>query len=313
MKARVSIGLPVYNGENYLAQALDSLLAQTFEDFEIIISDNASTDHTEEIGRDYAAKDPRVRYSRNEQNIGAGPNFNRAFELATGAYFKWAAHDDLCAPEFLQRCVEVLDGDPSVVLCYSKIEIIDGQGESLPRPYDVKLRTDSPRPAVRYREIVRGATGHLCFEVFGLIRSASLAKTGLMGNFPHGDGVLLAQLALRGRFVEVPEALFFPRRHSEQSMSTMADRYMWVAWFDPSRKGKIVLPYWRMHWEYFKAVVRAVRPGMEQLRCYAHLARATVTVRRRLLRELGAAVSQLARRPREHPTACDETGEQGCT
>jgi glycosyltransferase involved in cell wall biosynthesis len=88
---RVSIGLPVFNGEKYLAEALDSILSQTYRDFKLIISDNASTDRTEQICREYAAKDRRIRYYRNEKNIGAPKNFNRVFELSSGKYFRWDA------------------------------------------------------------------------------------------------------------------------------------------------------------------------------------------------------------------------------
>ena len=95
---RVSIGLPVYNGDNYLAETLDSILAQTFTDFELIISDNGSTDRTEAICRRYAAQDHRVRYVRNPSNLGAARNYKRAFELARGEYFKWNGHDDPLAP-----------------------------------------------------------------------------------------------------------------------------------------------------------------------------------------------------------------------
>ncbi len=122
---RVSVGLPVYNGENFIKDALDSILAQTFEDFELIISDNASTDGTQQICRQYTSKDQRIRYIRNDGNIGASKNFNQVFELSSGEYFKWIAHDDLCAPEFLERCVEVLDQDPSIVLCFARPKAID--------------------------------------------------------------------------------------------------------------------------------------------------------------------------------------------
>src|SRR5581483_7973034 len=117
---KVSIGLPVYNGENYLAQAIECLLAQTFSDIELIISDNASTDGTEAIARDFAARDRRVRYVRQPLNRGAGWNFSETFRLAQGEYFKWAAHDDLCAPTFIERCVKVLDVDRELVLCFSR-------------------------------------------------------------------------------------------------------------------------------------------------------------------------------------------------
>jgi glycosyltransferase involved in cell wall biosynthesis len=117
---RVSIGLPVYNGENYLAETLDSILAQTFTDFEVIISDNASTDRTETICRQYAAQDRRIRYLRNTSNLGAAKNYNRVFELSQGEYFKWNGHDDPLAPVFLERCVAVLDRHPGVVLCFAR-------------------------------------------------------------------------------------------------------------------------------------------------------------------------------------------------
>src|SRR3954470_23138397 len=109
MTPRVTIGLPVYNGARYLAEAIESVLAQTFTDFELVISDNASTDATAAIALQYAARDPRVRYSRNRENIGSARNFGRAFELATGEFFKWMASDDLISPEFLENCVAALD------------------------------------------------------------------------------------------------------------------------------------------------------------------------------------------------------------
>jgi hypothetical protein len=130
-RPRVSIGLPVYNGERFLRDALDSLLSQSFEDFELLIADNASTDGTEEICRSYAAGDPRIRYIRNRVSYGAIANFNTVFRLTTGRYFKWAAYDDVCAPEFLARCVGVLDDDPSVVLACSRFAGIDEDGRRI--------------------------------------------------------------------------------------------------------------------------------------------------------------------------------------
>jgi glycosyltransferase involved in cell wall biosynthesis len=105
---RLAIGLPVHNGERYVSQAIDSLLGQTFTDFTLIVSDNGSTDATEEICRAYARRDARIRYHRSDENRGAAWNFNRVFELADSPYFKWAAYDDLCAPHFVERCIEFL-------------------------------------------------------------------------------------------------------------------------------------------------------------------------------------------------------------
>jgi len=127
----VSIGLPVYNGDRFLRQAVESILNQTFGDFELIISDNASTDGTEEMCRGLAAQDPRVRYVRNARNIGGGRNANQVFELARASFFKWHPHDDYIAPEYLERCIEVLRRDPSVILCLSKVRVVGVEGEVL--------------------------------------------------------------------------------------------------------------------------------------------------------------------------------------
>jgi glycosyltransferase involved in cell wall biosynthesis len=128
---RVSLAMPVYNGENYVAEALDSILAQDFADFELIITDNASTDSTEAICRDYARRDPRIRYHRHPRNLGAAPNYNSGYELATGEYLKWCAHDDRISANYLSECVRLLDADPQVALAFGRTQCIDGAGAPL--------------------------------------------------------------------------------------------------------------------------------------------------------------------------------------
>ena len=130
-RPRVSIGLPVYNGEAFIADAISSFRAQSFDDFELIVSDNAWTDATEDIVREFASADPRIRYLRSETNVGANRNFNRTYYFATGEYFKWAAHDDVVEPTFIERCVSVLNDDPTVVLVHSRTSYIGGNGEAL--------------------------------------------------------------------------------------------------------------------------------------------------------------------------------------
>lgn len=127
----VSIGLAVYNGEKYLKKALDSIIRQSFSDFELIISDNSSTDSTQRICEQYVSQDERIRYYRNNKNIGAPRNFNRTLEFASGKYFKWAASDDVLASDFLRKCVAILDKDTSVVLCHSITGRIDENGDLL--------------------------------------------------------------------------------------------------------------------------------------------------------------------------------------
>src|SRR5712672_2829455 len=111
---RLSIGLPVYNGENFLAESIEALLGQSYEDFELIISDNASTDGTPDICRRYAKQDSRIRYIRQPRNIGSAPNHNVVIERARGELFKHASHDDLYARDLLERCVAALDERPNV-------------------------------------------------------------------------------------------------------------------------------------------------------------------------------------------------------
>jgi glycosyltransferase involved in cell wall biosynthesis len=276
-KPRVSIGLPVRDGENYLAETLDSILAQTYSDFELTISDNASTDGTEEIGRAYAARDERIRYFRNEKNLGAAENFNRVLELSAGEYFKWAAHDDLCAPEYLALCVEILDREPEVVLCYPRTRIIDGQGEFVEDYFD-GFHLDSPKPNVRFRDVFR-APG-LCNPVFGLMRARVLERTALIGNYAASDRVLLGELALHGQFYEVPEYLFLRRGHPQRSLAANVTDGEIAAWFDPAMRGKVLLPRWRRLLEYLRAAQRAPLSQTERIRCYMQVARFVLSPRK---------------------------------
>lgn len=308
----VSIGLPVYNGDDFLSAAIESLLGQTFGDFELLISDNASTDDTEAICRSYAAQDQRIRYYRNEQNCGPAENFNNVARHARGTYFKWAAHDDVCAPTFLARCVEVLDRDPSVVLAYTATQIID-EGGHLLRQDDYTLNTDAPAPPVRFESLINANhKRHTAVEIFGLIRMSALQTTSLIGYYARGDSVLLAQLSLLGRFHKIPESLFFNRNHTTRSVQTRPDTTLrgrsriagWIGagplppteWFDPSTRGKIVFPEWRLLREYAAAVGRAPLQPLERAQCYAYLGGWAIRNVHKLLRDVLIA-SELSLRP----------------
>lgn len=253
----VSIGMPVYNGELFLREALDSILAQTFKDFELIISDNASTDATSQICREYADKDKRIRYYCNEQNLGGAPNYNIVYNLSRGKFFKWASHDDLHAPEFIERCVEVLEQDSSVVLSYTRTVAIDEQGkflESYPNKFDVC----SPKPHERFRRFHdRMKSFERCDPVFGMIRSSQLRMTPVIGSYVSSDMVLLGELALLGKFHEVPEDLFFRRHHPQMSVKAANIDYdTRLYWFNTNKKGKLIFPRWRLFLEYHSAINR---------------------------------------------------------
>jgi glycosyltransferase involved in cell wall biosynthesis len=263
----VSIGLPVYNGENYLKEAIDSILSQTYPDFELIISDNASTDSTEEICKAAANKDSRIRYYRNEKNLGAGWNFNHVFHLARGKYFQWACHDDVWNSTLLERYVDVLDRMSEIVLCYARTTFIDERGGP--------LRSIIGRPDLQDRSSHRRFRSFLkyhnnpneCNQVLGLFRSSILKKTPLIGSYPASDMILLGEVALYGEFHEIPECLFLRREHSLTSVQAYPGWEDRAAWFNPALKGKIQMPRWRWFYEWLKSVLRSPIGINDRLEC----------------------------------------------
>ena len=283
-RPRVSVGLPVYNGENFLREAIDSVLEQTFEDLELIISDNASTDLTEEICRGYAAKDKRMKYFRNKENMGASFNYKRVFGLASGEYFKWTAHDDVCKPEFLERCVEVLDADSEVVLCYTRTATVNSRGQVI-KEWSARPDLNSVLPKKRFRDILLHRE---TFPIWGLIRTDILKETPLLGNYPAHDRPLLAELSLSGRFCEVPEFLFLDREHQQRSIRAYDPRkpHEAAVWYDPRITGKIIFPAWRLFAEYVVGINRSQLGWRGRIPCYMEMLGWLKRNRQELLRDL---------------------------
>ena len=209
----VSIGVPVFNGEKRLAVALDSLLNQDYPFFEIIISDNGSTDSTPDICRDYVNKDPRVKYFRSEKNCGFTWNFNRVFELSSGEYFMWAAHDDNRAPTFVSECVRSMEKRPDAVLCHVyTVTFIEGQKDAL---YYSSLDTFEKVSVLigRYRETLK----HFPMTaIYGLYRSSSMRKTHMFEKSMATDLAFIQELSIYGSFIQVHKELF-----------TYLGRYKW--------------------------------------------------------------------------------------
>lgn len=262
---RVSVGLAVYNGEKYVREAIESVLAQTFKEFELIICDNASTDQTEKICREYVAKDPRVRYYRNEKNLGAAKNFKRVFELSSGEYFKWLAADNTIKPEFLCRCVEFLDKDPTVILACTKV-IGRSEFENTTELCDHDLDYSSPVAHERVCKLFRlNFSGK--FPLWGLMRSSVLKQTHLIRPFIGCDDCLCIELALKGRWELVPEYLVMTRRHAEsytdlKYQNDEVEGTREAQYIDPENTGSFFLPHWRRLWEYFLLVIRSKeKPG----------------------------------------------------
>lgn len=290
---KVSIGVPVYNGEKYLEGCLCNLLAQSFADFEIIISDNCSTDKTRSICETIAAADARVRYYRAEANQGATWNFNRVVELASAPYFKWAAYDDLISPDYLTACVRILDAEPTTVIAYGATTIIDGEGNELETHPD-RISIQDKSPASRFREYLYKVG--LTNAIYGLMRLDTLRRTSGHVAYPGSDMVLLGEFALLGRFHEIPEIIFFRRIHAAASAQSNPSLNQLAAWFNPKHSGRLILPAWE-HLRGYSAAIRRTPWGLiEKLSCFAVLLVWSRYGYRNLLREVAqAARHKLAR------------------
>lgn len=269
-RPRLSIGLPVYNGEEYLAESLDALLGQSYEDFELVVSDNASTDGTEDICRRYAAKDSRIRYLRLPRNIGAAPNHNHVFAECRGELFKWASHDDLYARDLLLRCVEALDERPDVILAHSGQAVIDGDGR-VTVPYEYTLATDSPHAPERFRSLLFEPGGD---DFYGVMRADVLRRVKPHDSYHHADRTFVAEITLHGPFHQVPELLYFRRDHPTRAEranpSSAPAASTWT------RAGQALHPTPRLLaeyvWGFASAIRRAPLSPADRRACYRHLA-----------------------------------------
>jgi glycosyltransferase involved in cell wall biosynthesis len=262
------MGMPVYNGEKYLEKTLDSVLAQTFKDFELVISDNGSSDRTQAICERYAGIDPRVKYHRNPRNIGIAPNFNRAHELSSGEYFKWTDYDDLLAPEFLAKCVEILDKYPNVACAFPKTRLIDQNDDPI-RDFEPPDDASSPQAHRRFKSLILDPD-HIVSQASGLMRREQVGETVMHGSYPCSDEVFLAHLALLGDFYEIPK---------QSTKGLLASERARVRFFDTSLEGKVVL----IKWLYFKNCIHAIGHSplspYQKFRCYLYMARWLLVMR----------------------------------
>jgi glycosyltransferase involved in cell wall biosynthesis len=268
--AILSIGLPVYNGEAYIRESIESILGQSFGDYTLLISDNASTDGTSEICRQYAAMDKRIRYHCHPDNLGAAANFNSVFEGVSSKYFKWCACDDRHEAGFLEKTIALLEREPSAVLSFCRVDRIDASGH--PMEYDIvePQHVDSDNVVERFAELV--LVDHWCLDIWGVMRTDVLRKTPVIASYIGSDRVLLAELGLAGRFVRVPEVLFHSRKSPKQSIyhGTLRE---WACWFDPENKNKLILPRCAYLGNYWRAVKRSGLPVRQKLACMGVLAR----------------------------------------
>ncbi|MFO1468563.1 MAG: glycosyltransferase [Steroidobacteraceae bacterium] len=267
----VGLGMPVFNGERFLAQAIQSILSQTYGNFELVICDNASSDGTEKICRGFASSDSRVRYLRNPENIGAYPNFNRTFELSSGKYFKWAAHDDVLDPDYLRACVEAMEARPEAMVCQTQLDFIDADGNKLGVCSTDLEEAEDDRPNVRF--VAAALKAHDCYDIMGVFRRKDLADTSLLISFHGADRALIAELALKGPFVHLDAPLLQVRDHQDRytrSKTRPKDR---AVWHDARLKGKLTFPIWRLYREYWAMLWRSGTGATSKLLGSLHLLR----------------------------------------
>lgn len=279
----LSVGLPVYNGEKWIAEAIDSILVQNVEDMELIISDNASTDRTESICRAVAARDSRVRYYRNNTNIGLYRNFDRVFELATGKYFKWAADSDICLEGFFEKCVAVLDARDDVVLAYPRTLLLlwGPDGEEVVSEYINNLNIEDDRPSDRFRKYLdRERINNV---MHGVIRASALRKTSLIRPLPGSDISMIAELSLLGKFIEIPEPLFARRFDPETSSMLMNTSTA------STRKvplGRTFMQRLDLHAYRFLSTFRAPIDFSEKLKVWLYLLNRATSIRHQVYNKL---------------------------
>lgn len=306
---RLSIGLPVYNGERFLAESLDSLLGQSYENFELIISDNASTDATADICRRYGRQDARIRYFRQPKNIGLTPNHNFVFEQSRGEFFKWAAHDDLYGRDLLKYCIEALDEHPDIALAHCWTAIIDSEGNVTDAP-EYTLVTDSPSAPERFRSFLSCKTA--ACDQYGVIRSEVMRRVSPLESYHHSDVIMVARLVLQGPFHQTPDWLAYRRDYPERAYLAYPKVRIRCVNHDPRRANPLKHPAVRLLAEYMWGYVTAIRDAplspADRRECYRHLARwvANWAGGRLRLRSSGASAEQPTPGPGHHPVPVHE-------
>ena len=287
---KVSIGVPAYNSAATLGSSLESLLGQTFGDFELIVSDNASTDATREVAEGFAQRDSRVRYVRQAENIGANGNYSYLARAARGTYFKWASSSDLCAPTFVEKCVEALEKDPDAVTAAPRTSLFSGNLDAaVPYEHDIELL--DALPSARLRRL--NATLRLNNAMNGLVRAEALRRTRLIEPYYQADIVLIGNLALLGKIIRVDEHLFY-RRMDVATSTVLQDDEAWRRHHYPKLSASVLFQSWKRSAGWLRACLVAPLPAAEKARVFAYCLRMCNWNRRDLWQDLGQAATYFA-------------------
>jgi glycosyltransferase involved in cell wall biosynthesis len=283
---RVSVGMPAYNSERSIEAAIESILQQTFTDFELIITDNASTDRTAELCRAIAARDPRVRLIVNPVNLGVNPNYRKVAEAARGQYFKWTSTNDLMDRDYIDRCVSILDKRPDAVLAFGRTVVFQTDPES-GTPYEDHMDIEDEDPLVRFRRTVEEL--RLNNAINGLIRRDVLMRTSVHPDYLSSDNVVLSELALAGKVVLVPETRFFRRMDKYSATRLQSAATVRFAHY-PTERFAQFFQAWRLQSGYFSAVMHSRLPFRDRLRAWRFVLRQTYWACPRLVADFTEAV-----------------------
>lgn len=287
MTARVAVGMPCFNAERWVGAAIESILTQTHGDFVLVVSDNASIDSTWDVVNGYARMDRRIRVLRNAENLGAAANFNRVFALAEAPYFKWASSNDLCAPTFLERCVDVLTTDPDTVLVCPRGRMFEENvafGVDYPHGLDL-THPDACERFLGAMSIRRNVTMN------GVVRSEALRRTELIRPYWGSDLVMIAALALQGRIREWPEPLLYVRDTPATSTAKMSAEEA-REHHGPAMASRMTNQSLKLWSGYRRAVAAAGLPLGDRFRLMLHLARMARWSSGAILREAAESMRQ---------------------
>lgn len=290
---KVIVGLPVYNGQKFLGAAIESHLSQSFGDFDLVISDNGSTDTTQAICTDYASKDKRVKYLRSPENRGILWNHRRVLEAIENPnqYFRWAGADDIMGPGLLQSMVAILDSRPEVEAVMPDTKNIDDRGEiigSMARTLDLQ----STDVYERAHDILTARYQHVV--AYGLLRASTLQLMRTGPNFIGWDPVFIWELALRGQVEQLAGPVLLRRFHpgSISHVKTVKEMRKWV---EPNAKGGMNFPHWTWAYEHLRVLLATPLSMRDRFRIGKFLARHTIVQRALLFRDVTQAVRRTLR------------------
>jgi glycosyltransferase involved in cell wall biosynthesis len=286
---RITIGMPAYNAQEHIAHAIGSITSQTFQDFGLVVSDNASTDATREIVEALAARDDRIQYVRQPTNIGANGNYTFVAREARGEFFKWASSSDWCAPTFLEKCLSRIEVDRDAVIVTPRTRLFQND-LCAAWDYANDIAVVETSPAQRVVDLTSNL--RLNNAMNGLIRTSALRRTRLIEPYYGADIVLMGHLAMLGKILLIDEPLFY-RRLDPASSTALQDAEGVRKHHYPARSVRMLFQNTKHRIGWFRAAMAAPMPARERVRVLLHAARRMYWSRREIIDDLSDAAQYL--------------------